>query len=637
MTRTASSIKSQGTKPNDGPPDADTLQKELDELTQLAAQLPPADASLRAKITSIHRTIKERVRAEFIASITNEQDFNARVSQLIYAQRHARFDSDVKVAASNLLAYTKTAQTQDRVEYWQARTLLYELNHIFRLDPSMSGEVMRSGREILNELQELSTELEGARKLAPDQRALIEEKVRYCACRGNELKRSGKPEEAQRLLEWLLNFTEDKLKEEEGFGCYSAQADLTYYLGSVYRILEKHNLAEDMYTRTLNLLHVQAQQHGEGDSDDHLFIMRKQAMAIGIGFGWINLTRGSLRRAENALATARSLLARSRDPVVPSYIELLYGTIRRCRAGTDPVKLRNAIESLSLARAKFEEIGHQRYVARTCWELCLAHILLGDFSAAREYLDVVARHAGQTKHPKWQTNVNIGWSRILRAEGDLQGALQKATLAIQSAKECKSSLPIVDAHITLGEITLLAAEDPEQKEISYQSAWSIFEEAHRIALESGSSEGTDGLPSNPKIAAVCKLRIAQCHAREGEVTKAKEHFAEWEALRANVEHEWVRELASHVKDEIDSLLSNFTIPINNKLKWGYAENVARLKQWLLAQALQETGGDVNNAAELIGVGRGALYQWKRKSGQEPTRARTPSYNKQRPKKKRMKR
>lgn len=636
MTRTASSIKAQDTKPSDGLSDAAMLQKELDELTQLAAQLPPADASLRAKIISIHQTIKAGVRTQFIAPITNERDFKARISQLIYAQKQARFDSDVEVAASNLLAYTKTAQTQDRVEYWQARTLLYELNHIFRLDLSMSGEVMRSSREVLNELQELSTKLEGVGKLAPDQRALIEEKVRYCACRGNELKRSGKPEEAQRLLEWLLNFTEDRLKEEGVSGCYNAQADLTYYLGSVYRILEKHNLAEDMYTRSLNLLYVQAQQHREGDSDDHLFTMRKQAMAIGIGFGWINLTRGFLRRAENALATARSLLARSSDPVVPSYIELLYGTIRRCRAGTDPAKLQNAIDSLSLARAKFEEIGHQRYVARTCWELCLAYILLGDSVAARKHLDVVAGHAGQTKHPKWQTNVNIGWSRILRAEGDLSGALQQATLAIQSAKECKSSLPMVDAHITLGEITLLAAEDPEQKEVSYHSARSIFEEAHRIALESDPSEGTDGLPSNPKIAAVCKLRIAQCHAREGEVTKAKEHFAEWEALRANVEHEWVRELASRVKDEIDSLSSNFTIPINNKLKWDYAENVARLKQWLLAQALKETSGDVNNAAELIGVGRGALYQWKRKSGQEPTRARTPS-SKQRPEKKRKKR
>jgi len=623
MTRTASSIA--------------MLQKELDELTRMAGQLPPADASLRDKIISIRQTIKERVRTEFVAPITNERGFKARLSQLIYAHRQARFDSDVKVAASNLLAYTKTAQTQGRVEYWQARTLLYELNHIFRLDPSMSGEVLRSGEEVLNELQELSTELEGAGKLALDQRAIIEEKVRYCACRGNELKRSGKPEDAQRLLEWLLNFTEDRLKEEGVFGCYGAQADLTYYLGSVYRILEKHNLAEDMYMRSLNLLYVQAQQHDEGDLDDHLFIMRRQAMAIGIGFGWINLTRGSLRRAENALATARSLLARSRDPVVPSYIELLYGTIKRCRAGTDPAKLRDAIDSLSLARAKFEEIGHLRYVARTCWELCLAYILLGDFGAAREHLDVVAGHAGQTRHPKWQTNVRIGWSRISRAEGDFPGALEQANLAIQSAKECNSSLPMVDAHITLGEIKLLAAEDPEQKEAGYHSARSIFEEAHRIALEAGPSEGTDGLPSNPKIVAVCKLRIAQCHAREGEVTKAKEYFAEWEALRANVEHEWVRELAGSVKDEIDSLSSNFTIPVNDKLKWGYAENATRLRHWLLAQALKETNGNVNNAAKLLGVTGETLYQWIRESGKKPTQVRTPRGNKPRPKKKRKKR
>jgi hypothetical protein len=196
---------------------------------------------------------------------------------------------------------------------------------------------------------------------------------------------------------------------------------------------------------------------------------------------------------------------------------------------------------------------------------------------------------------------------------------------------------MVDAHITLGEIMLLAAEDPEEKEVGYHLARSVFEDAHRIALEAGPGEGTDGLPSNPKIAAVCKLRIAQCHALEGEVTKAKEHFAEWEVLRANVEHEWVRELAGRVKAEIDKLSSNFTIPTKDKLRWGYAENTTRMRKWLLAQALQETGGDFNSAAELIGVKRATLYQWRSNSGQEPTQVRTPNSNKQRHKKKRKKR
>jgi tetratricopeptide (TPR) repeat protein len=606
--------------PDEGLSETALLQKELDELAQLTEYLPSVDASLRVKISSINQTLRARVRAALTAPVTDQQDFKARISQLIHAHRQARFDADVEVAAANLFAYLKTAQKEDTVEYWQAHTLLYELSHIFRLTPLLNKEVMQSSREVLNELQALAADLEGDDKAAPDQRRLIEEKVRYCACRGNELKRSGKPEESQRLLEWLLNFTEDKLKEEGSFSCHSAQADLTYYLGSVYRILEKHNLAEEMYTRSLNLLHEEAQQ-GDSTPDANLFIIRKQAMVIGIGFGWINLTRGFLRRAENTLITARSLMARSSDPLVPSYIELLYGTIKRCRAGTDPTKLQNSIESLSLARDKFEEISHPRYVARACWELCLAYILLGGYQAAREHLDVVAEHAKQTGHPKWLTNVSIGRSRILRGEGDIAGALEQAKLAIQSAEGCKSALPMVDAYITLGEIMLLAAEDPEQENVNYHSAREVFEAAREIALESSHTEWADGQPSNPKIVAVCTLRIAQCHAREWEETKAKEYLAEWDALRSNVEHEWVRELAGRVREEIDSLSMNFTVPANNKHKWNYAENIGTLQQWLLAQALRESKGSVKEAADLIGVERATLYQWQDKSRKPPTRAR----------------
>lgn len=133
--------------------------------------------------------------------------------------------------------------------------------------------------------------------------------------------------------------------------CFGTQARLTYHLGSIYRILERHNDAEHKYMETLDLLYERAKVRT--DRHERVFMIRRQAMAIGIGFGWVNASRGSLGRAENALTTARSLLAGINDPIVPSYIELLYGVIKRCRAGRNKAKLRTAIDSLEAARRSF--------------------------------------------------------------------------------------------------------------------------------------------------------------------------------------------------------------------------------------------------------------------------------------------
>jgi tetratricopeptide (TPR) repeat protein len=374
-----------------------------------------------------------------------------------------------------------------------------------------------------------------------------------------------------------------------------------------------------MYTKTLDLLHERARLRGKSDPDDYVFTMRRQAMAVGIGFGWVNYTRGFLRRAENALVAARAMLAGSSDPVVPFYINLLYGTIRRCRAGNDPAGLAEAIKILDGARAEFERNGHRRYVARACWELSLSHNLLGDDKTAEKYLDIVEKEAERTGHPKWRTNVSILWSRILRKRGDFQGALEKAELALERARDCKSILPEVDAYLTLGEAKFDEAEHSSRRD-GYDAACGEFKKALRLALTQGRAGTSVDLPSNPKIVAVCHLRIAQCYAREGDEAKAKEYFAEWGGLRPNVEHQWVRDLAARVESEIEGLRKNFNIPADDESEWNYARNVARLRQWLLEQALL-TKKNYSDAAGVLGVKRATLYQWKDESRGPSKRAR----------------
>jgi tetratricopeptide (TPR) repeat protein len=578
----------------------------------------------RAKESVSKTSIVEAQRAEIergrsVAEVRTWSEFEASLRQMILAYKQAQFDSSLRDTAQNLHSFLRTQERQDTSEFWKAVTLIYELNDIFHFDVAINDTALDLGKSIYSELRALSVKWETNVVISEVERCLAREKVMFCACRGNELKRRGQIEAARNLFEWLLNFTETKLKAD-GFPCSGTQARLKYHLGAVYRILERHNQAEDMYKETLDLLFHRVATRNE--PEERCFMIRRQAMAIGIGFGWVNATRGSLRRAENALTTARSLLAGINDPVVPSYIELLYGTIKRCRAGTNRADLQEAVRSLKKAKTSFEEHGHKRYVPRACFELSLALSLLGEYEEAEAYLDIVDGYAEEIGHPKWQTNVRIVRSRLLRKQGDNKGALTEAERAIGKAEDCNSALPLTDAYITRGEARFHIAIAREDPNISFESARRDFEKALELIGKSAAAETKGSLPSNPKIVAVCELRIAQCFGREGDESKGRFHLSKWDILGPSVEHEWVRELAERVRREIDGLQLNFTISANDSVEWNYARNVARLRSWLMTQALRHTKKNYSAAAELIGVKRGTLYQWQDDSSPQSQRART---------------
>ena len=599
----------------------------LADIAETIKCLTPDDPELRKKITEVERACEDHAQSEFTSPIKDWADFQALLAQMERAYKRSRFDKKLNDAARELYAFLSRVKNSgtdqnlmDAPEYWKAQTLLYELNDVFHLSEEINKQALSVGKHIQFELHDLSDHWESEKDLNPARLSLTRQKVMYCAYRGNQLKRTGDAEGAQRLLEWLLEFIDSKLAPADPPRSWEVQSYITYNLGSVYRVLEKHDKAEEMYTRTLDCLRKRMELPGSSGFDDYFFNVRQQAMVVGIGYGWVNLTRGFLRRAENALTSARALLAHSRDPIISPYIDLLYGTIRRCRAGSNRKLLQEAIDILIRVQEEFKRHNHLRYVPRACWELSLAFNLMGDDEQTRKHLDAVAAYAEKTKHPKWQTNVRILRSRRARRYDDFQTALAEAEAAVEKARACRSALPLMDAYITRGEAHFYTADKSGQRKSKYSAARSDFNDALRLMLELGRSDATSDLPSNPKIAAVCNLRIAQCYAREGSELKAKEHYKRWEILRSNVEHEFVRELAAQVNEEIDSLSKNFTISASDQSQWDYAENVANLRRWLLTQALRATK-NYTDAAKLLGVQRATLYQWQEDAHSHSKRAR----------------
>lgn len=580
--------------------------------------------------------------------VANWDDFATVLDKMNEAYKQARFDDKLRAQAVALNSFVRNQEPQETREFYKGLGLIYELNDMFpNKDPNEGANIDNRahdfGEVVYKDLRQLSIRSEALNQISDEERLLARDKVMFCACRGNELRRRGRPEDAAKLFEWLLNFTATTLRTRS-LPCFGTEARLTYHLGCVYRVLERQNRAEEMFTRTLNLLYQRAKmrkvRHDDSrakvrkvrhDDSDRLSLIRKQAMAIGIGYGWVNLTKGSLAKAENALTTARSLLAGINDPVIPSFIELLYGSIKRCRAGTNREALEKAVESLEAARDSFHDNGHWRHVPRACWELSLAQNLLGDFDKAEENLRTVEEYAIKVRHAKWETNVLILRSRLLRnrkspdastASHQLNEALAHADAAVDKAEECKSILPLTDAYITRGEAKFEIIEASDNPASSYEAARKDFERALEGLEKSSFREPNETLPLNPKIAAVCELRIAQCFVRDGEESKARGHFNKWELLRPSVEHAWVRELGNVVSQEIETTVKNFTISAKTPREWNYARNLAQLRSWLLTQSLRYTKRNYSAAADLIGVKRGTLYQWQDDSRAQTQRART---------------
>lgn len=611
-----------------------------DEARSTLALVSP-DALTEEELMEYLGRLQERAHQELSKPFMTWADFTRRLGQIKRACKRGCFDSQLRAVTTNLYAYLKEVKTEslskeDLPLYWKGRSVLYELNDIFHLDNSdlINQWTYDDGERIYDELEGLKGKWKTRGAHSEVDYQLVKEKIIFCTYYAHELKRRNDTDTCLKRLQSLLDFVTNEVKTED-VRCLGTRANLCYHLGAVYRLLEQHDDGESMYAQAIELYYERKKRRPANDHDDHSFTTRRIAMCIGLGFGWQNLTRGYLRRAENALAAARSMLANSSDPVVPPYIELLYGTIRRCRAGNNEVEIRGAIESLQQARIAFKNHNHSRYEARASWELALCFNLVKDFDEAETHLAVVEAYARKQGHLtvvednaekqgdlKWLANVHCLRSRIHRGRELYQQALEEAEVACNIAKDSKHLLPEVDALITRGEANFYLSEATDQQDSGYDKARADFETALQMLQKQEVSAGGIGQTLNPKIASVCALRIAQCFARTGEEAKAKSHFAEWELVSLSIEHGWVQDLAREVQNEIKKMSESFTISARDCSKWNYSKQVRRLRTWLYTRAMNQTNYNWAEAAKLIGVERATLYQWRYPANQRVQRART---------------
>lgn len=571
------------------------------------------------------------------------EEFSHLLLKVKRAFKRGEFNEQLKTHTMELfdLLHGRAANLANITEssnYYKAHTLLYELNDIFHL--SVSAKIIEftfsEGERIWAALQKFKSGQVQLTAVPGPESELVRrrEQVLFCACRANELKRRGKILEARQTFLGLLEFTEKELSSDL-FPCYGTRANLCFHLGSIYRIEQKYAEAEAKYLQALDWYYCRSQyrlsQGLESDDaliSDLLFTNRRIAMVIGLGRGWLHLLRGFLTRSENALTSARALLARSNDPIVPAYIDLLLGTIKRCKAGrNNPTLLAVAIEILQQAKNQFTDKEHLRYKARACWELGLAYLFCQQLTKAEQQIQVIEDYAKTHSDLRWQVNAYVLRSRIRISQGRHVEALALADAALALLSHTSSeqqSLAFVDTYMTQGDAILALLEDTDQTNLiyGYSDAIKKFEKA--ISLLEVTKTPLGSTSSNPKIAAVCELRIAQGYIGLANEQQAEIHFKSGESLCASVEHGWVKALLHDVRGRLERMQHGFYINPDKQSDWNYAVNLKRMKNWLYHRAIQQTES-IAEAARLLGVERATIYQWQKEpnSAQEVVNQETP--------------
>src|ERR1041385_3880080 len=150
----------------------------------------PLNVELDEKLAAFEKLRQERVLDELAEEFDDWEIFNERLLQLKRFYKRGLFDDRLGRACLSLHRFLNQAKPEAVPEYWKARTLVYELNDIFNKDSEINELAYRDGESVVGELRSISVEWDDL-VLSEDERSLIREKVLFCSCRGNELKRRG--------------------------------------------------------------------------------------------------------------------------------------------------------------------------------------------------------------------------------------------------------------------------------------------------------------------------------------------------------------------------------------------------------------------------------------------------------------
>jgi tetratricopeptide (TPR) repeat protein len=453
---------------------------------------------------------------------------------------------------------------------------------------------------------------------AQRERELVRERIRYCLDYAQaSYYRIGRYQEAGEIIEYCLQRA-NSLADPTDFPMWGTRAQATYYLARVLRQTGEYDRAETLFADCIDYYYRRAEQKKreyslalvakpEALNEEIAYATYRSALALGLGIGWVNYTRGQLTKAlNNNIKPARILLIHSQDEVNKHYLDLIYGSILRCLAGSDKDKLTEARQVVEKVYRAFKQTGNRRYEARAGYELSLLYLYGAMVTAATKQIDRVMAVSRDLKDYRWICNSLVVQSRIARRTREYARAESLATEAWEVAKSNAQVPCEIDALISRAEARIDRAREARGVDAKIK-----LTEGARNDLELALKKNKLGVShrtvetSNKKVEGVCLLLLARTSTLRLDGATAEGYLGQWNQKKEQIEHTGLHELAIRVEEEVRSTYQlSFAI---NPSDLDYSKHDKILKGKLIAQALLQTN-NITEAAKRLGKRRQWVYR-----------------------------
>jgi hypothetical protein len=508
--------------------------------------------------------------------------FKDQIDYIKSEMKKGKFNDSLRIkvdkAREMVARYSDQLKKSDEINYLKIKCLISEVYDYF-------GDIKKAEEEIKKQGEETFAQLENCpQSIDKKDRKLFRERIRLSLIYSQALfYRRHKYDEFKEKIE-VCQKVAKKIINKTDFPCWGTQAQLMYYYARAYRQSNEFDRAEECFAESINFhfnrIEQKREEYEKGprlNSEPYLneisFSRYRSAISLGLGLGWVNFTKGHLASAlHNNIIPARVLLADTDDQINKAYLDILLGSIKRCRAGNNIAELREAIKIIEGAHEIFAKLKHDRYLARSAYELSLAHLYLSylykknedaakrseEIIRARDRIDFVLKHSERVSDWRWVANALIVQSRIERWEGYDKRAEELAVQAFNIADEHKQTLCIQDARLARGKAKIKLGD--------LEGAQEDFKKALLMNTLPSPRNPKTFEPRNPRIEAVCCINLARLYVEKKDLRQAEEYFARGKNLLKDVEHVIIHESAKAVEEKIKGLRPEFTIKVEDVLQ-----------------------------------------------------------------------
>jgi len=411
-------------------------------------------------------------------------------------------------------------------------------------------------------------------------------------------------ETARRLFEICEDAILSGIQEFPDYPCFSTLSRIHYGLGLIFRERSDYSRAKESFVRSIE--YAWRSQHkkavpGNAAAYSTNWSELSIARALALGLGFVYHSEGQPDLALPVLLSAKMLLARLKETLLSTYVDLIYYDASRSASSGNQSVLDESILGLEKCHDVFVEAGHSLYCTRAAYSLALAYSQRArqdenqplteagdkDLLKARHYAQKLADYGLAHGDSRAEFYSMLCLSRIERKRNNL-------TTAEKSASEVLARAGKDYPHICVA--ALIARAEAEVRMDKLESALSDFREAAAL------SQGT------LRTRAICLLRLAELYARNNNSKKASHYFDTWQQIRASVSNAYLCRLERRAQAAMENRSSDFVVRLTDE-NLNPDDLERELHRFIVLWAAGRTNSD-QKAADLIGVSRQTLMNWK---------------------------